>query len=428
MRLRDDLLHPDEAELLAPAVIRLVDLAAALATLALILVAGVGWTGPPRIVLALAFVTFVPGWAAVGHSHAVGGTSKMALAVALSLTVCTATALAMAWLGSWHPLGLFYGIGGVSVAMLARQAHRRPAAPVVEQPTLVEAKLSAAEVVDPDPVAGASVVGAPIPPAAPAIVPPSGPDSLVPDEPAIPPEPTLPGIHGGPARRRSGSVPRDDLRLTRAAVHAVFLPRQPFGPRELPEFFAAITHRHPFADFHRDAGEGAVMETAGTARLEVRRDGVDYVDLAPTALHQVRQDVVDLLGEVRGRLGVESLANPSCRLQAHWDPGADRGEATQLLARVAGVDDGWAAVLGSTGPIGVDLRLSGNAGTPAHDWQLVLEQDATDGHVTIDLIADFHVPASPGAVGEHLQQSHRFLTGNVVRFLESLRQAAPGGP
>jgi len=89
-----------------PSAADLVDLAAALVTAMLLVVTGLGLTGGVRLALALAFVTFVPGWAVLDHLRVVEGTSRVALAVALSLTLATAAALSSLWLHLWHPRGL----------------------------------------------------------------------------------------------------------------------------------------------------------------------------------------------------------------------------------------------------------------------------------------------------------------------------------
>jgi hypothetical protein len=83
-----------------------------------LLLAALGLEGPARVFLALAFVTFVPGWALLGHVPVVDGTARVALAVALSLTLCTAVTQALLWLRVWEPIGVLVALGGVSLAVL----------------------------------------------------------------------------------------------------------------------------------------------------------------------------------------------------------------------------------------------------------------------------------------------------------------------
>ena len=89
-----------------PAIGHIVDLGAALVTAMLLLVAGFGLTGLPRVLLALVFVTFVPGWTVLNHVRLAEGTSRLALSVAFSLTLGTAATALSLWLHLWHPRGL----------------------------------------------------------------------------------------------------------------------------------------------------------------------------------------------------------------------------------------------------------------------------------------------------------------------------------
>jgi hypothetical protein len=356
-----------------------IDMAAALVTVALLAAVGFGGPAPIRTLLALAFVTFVPGWAVFGPSRLVDGTSKLALAVAASLTACTATATTMAWLRLWHPLALFYALAGVSLVPLVwRTAHRaaRPA---------------------PQPVGGEPVDEAPTPMlAAPA---------------------PLPPVRGSrPIQPQSTGPDPEQLPLTALTVRVTFLARAPFAVHELSDFFAAVQAGHPFTDFHRGP-DGAVMETPGSRRLEIRPGWIDYQETAPFDFQHARWRTVDLLGQVQERLGVQYLANPTFRLQAQV--------AAPAHFAAASVDHGTVAVLSSTTPVAVGLRLAGTSDAPRYTWQVLVAPDARQGGLTVDLITDFPVPtAGPGAVGQHLQQSHHFLTGNVVRFVESLRAAS----
>lgn len=105
-------------------VLAVVDLAGLLVTDALLALATAHVGGPVRILLALAFVTFVPGWAAFGHFSALEPTSRLALAVAVSLTLCTALAQGLLWLSWWDPMAMLYGLGAASVAVLLLQLGR----------------------------------------------------------------------------------------------------------------------------------------------------------------------------------------------------------------------------------------------------------------------------------------------------------------
>ena len=90
-----------------PATGDFIDVGAALLTATLLLVAGLGVAGTPRVILALVFVTFVPGWALLNHVRMPVGPARIALAVALSLSLGIVATVLSLWLGLWHPRGLF---------------------------------------------------------------------------------------------------------------------------------------------------------------------------------------------------------------------------------------------------------------------------------------------------------------------------------
>ncbi len=351
---------------------------------------GVG--GPPRILLALGFVTFVPGWAVLGHSRVVDGVSKIALAVAASLTICTATALAMAWLRSWHPFILFYALAAASaVSVLRPVRHHAPPSPAAPEPAA------------PAPPPAATAATAPTPePAAPAEL-----------EPAHRPRPAQPRRH---------TVRSENLRLDEVSVRVVFPTRSPYTAKELTDLFAAVNGRYPFVDFHRDGDAGAVMETNGARRLEVRRGYLDYSEVQAD-VRKVQRHAVELLGQAQRLLGVQFLASPSCHLRATWHTGPNSvgGDVSGPFARAAGVVPEDHGLLSSTGAVGVGLRFTGQSAEPRHNWQVTMEPNGQDGHVVIDVATDSDQTADgPDAAGEHLEAAHRFLTKTVVRFVESV--------
>jgi len=414
--LKDDtvLIDRDEPEVLGPPTVRAVDVASALVTAVLIAAVALGVEGPVRIVPALLFVTFVPGWAALGHSRLGDGIAKIALAVAASLTLCAVTALAMAWLGSWHPLALFYALAGGSLVLVLSPSRRRTLATVddvaVAEPPVAQ-QPGPEQPVPEQPVAEAPVAELVIQPVI-----------QVPSTPVVPSRPAQPKRH---------IVRQESLRLTRVDVRVAFPTRSPFAADELADFFAAVNGRHPFVTFTEDADTGAVMETSGSRRLEIGRDGVDYSEGLPTDLEMVKTNAVDLLGEVQQRLGVQILTNPSCRLQALWrsDSVFDGDSPSLLFARTADVGARHLGLLGNTGAMGVGLRFSGQSDEPRRNWQVMMEPEGRASLAALDVVTESGLAAaSPEAVGEHLEQAHRFLTESVVRFVATLVEPPSGEP
>jgi hypothetical protein len=99
------------------------------AALAVILVLGalviLGVEGPVRGLLALAFVTFVPGWAVVTNWRTAAQSSMIALSVLISLSFCAGVATISLWLRAWHPLGLFYVTAAASAIAIGSSLFRR---------------------------------------------------------------------------------------------------------------------------------------------------------------------------------------------------------------------------------------------------------------------------------------------------------------
>lgn len=112
-----------------PRLVAALDAAGAAVTVALLTVAVLGVAGPARLLLALAFVSFVPGWAVLGHMDALELLSRSALAVAVSLALCTAVAQALLWLRVWHPAAMLAGLALASLAVLASRLLRYPGRP-----------------------------------------------------------------------------------------------------------------------------------------------------------------------------------------------------------------------------------------------------------------------------------------------------------
>ena len=103
-----------------------IDIAALVLIVVLVVVISLGPSGPIRGVLALGFLTFVPGWAVVTHWASGARLSRIALSVLLSLSICTACATISLWLHVWQPLVLFYVLAiASSIAIVARLVRHR---------------------------------------------------------------------------------------------------------------------------------------------------------------------------------------------------------------------------------------------------------------------------------------------------------------
>jgi uncharacterized membrane protein len=101
------------------------DLAAMLLSVCLVALVLVGWSGPPRILLALAFAFFVPGRAIVGNWPRMGQWSEAAMSMVLSIAVLVVLTTVMLWIHAWHPLGLFQVVAGLSLLGLIISMARR---------------------------------------------------------------------------------------------------------------------------------------------------------------------------------------------------------------------------------------------------------------------------------------------------------------
>ena len=114
---REVSISPEEAAPvdLEPYLVVALDVVGILVTGAVFLTAGSGLGGPVGVLCALAFVTFVPGWAILDWLPLGYGVSRVALAVAFSLTLCTAFAQILLWTGLWQPLALLYTLGSLSL-------------------------------------------------------------------------------------------------------------------------------------------------------------------------------------------------------------------------------------------------------------------------------------------------------------------------
>ncbi|MDQ1368258.1 MAG: hypothetical protein QOF20_611 [Acidimicrobiaceae bacterium] len=393
-------------------------MAAAAVTIILAAIVRLGATGPIRVVLALAFVTFVPGWALFGRSRIVHGVSRVALAVTASFTACLAAAVTMAWLGSWHPVALFYAFGAITVMALLRPSRRarrdgtaEPAAPLAEPAVPLtnraETAAPAAPIAEP-----AAPIAEPVPEPEPAAL--NEPAAPITSTPA-PPEAAQPG--------RLALRP-EDLQLTGVTIFSAFPSRPPFSPHELPEFFARIHERHPFVSFKLDGDTGAVMETTDSCRLVVRRDCLEYREMS-TDFDQIKEHAVDVFEELQTRLGVAALTTPSCHLEARWDLETNGGVRSSLHEQVARLHRSE-VILGSTAPVGVMLQFTGTGATPACTWRLSVEPHE-GGAVLVDLTTDYaHDADDAPALGETLALAHRFLMEKVAPFVASVGRPTTG--
>jgi hypothetical protein len=117
--------NPDPATQLGD----VLDLLAALIAVGLLTLTLAGRSGVPRLLLALAFVAYVPGRAIVSNLPPFARWSEAALSMICSVAVLGLLATVALWGHFWHPVGLFQAEAVLSLAGLAlgtARRHRRP--------------------------------------------------------------------------------------------------------------------------------------------------------------------------------------------------------------------------------------------------------------------------------------------------------------
>jgi uncharacterized membrane protein len=107
------------------------DVAAAVVAVGLILLAAADTGGLIRSLLALLFTFFVPGRAIVSNWRRMADWSGIGMSIALSLALLVVLATVSLWVHYWHPLGLFQleaflSLIGLGTALVRRR--RQPEA------------------------------------------------------------------------------------------------------------------------------------------------------------------------------------------------------------------------------------------------------------------------------------------------------------
>jgi hypothetical protein len=117
----------NEPVALAPASRRasVLDIAAALIAINLLVIVVMARVGVPRLLLALAFAFFVPGRAIVTNWPRIERWSNVGMSMVFSLAILTLLATVTLWLHAWHPLGLFEAEAVLSLIGLGIGAGRR---------------------------------------------------------------------------------------------------------------------------------------------------------------------------------------------------------------------------------------------------------------------------------------------------------------
>jgi hypothetical protein len=113
--------HADAATQLSDAL----DLLGALIAVGLLALTLAGRSGTPRLILALAFLAFVPGRAIVSNWSLFARWAEAAMSMILSITILGLLATVSLWAHFWHPEGLFQAEAVLSLAGLAIGVARR---------------------------------------------------------------------------------------------------------------------------------------------------------------------------------------------------------------------------------------------------------------------------------------------------------------
>jgi hypothetical protein len=121
---------PDTATQLSDAL----DLLGALIAVGLLVLTLAGRSGVPRLLLALAFLGYVPGRAIVSNWPLFARWAEAAMSMIFSVVVLGLLATAALWGHFWHPVGLFQAEAVLSLAGLVLGTARRH----VHQPGVAE--------------------------------------------------------------------------------------------------------------------------------------------------------------------------------------------------------------------------------------------------------------------------------------------------
>jgi hypothetical protein len=103
----------------------MLDVLAAVVAVALLVLVTVNASGPPRILLVLAFTFFVPGRAVITNYPRMARWSALGSSIVVSLGVLAFLATVTLWAHFWHPLALFQVEAVLSLAALAVGIVRR---------------------------------------------------------------------------------------------------------------------------------------------------------------------------------------------------------------------------------------------------------------------------------------------------------------
>jgi hypothetical protein len=111
----------DEAAQLSDAL----DLLGVLIAVGLLALTLAGRSGTPRLLLALAFLAYVPGRAIVSNWRLFAVWAEAAISMVFSVVILGLLATAALWAHLWHPVGLFQAEAGLSLIGLALGTARR---------------------------------------------------------------------------------------------------------------------------------------------------------------------------------------------------------------------------------------------------------------------------------------------------------------
>jgi uncharacterized membrane protein len=103
----------------------LLDLLGALICVGLLALTLAGRSGVPRLLLALAFVAYVPGRAIVSNWPLIARWSEVVMSMIFSVVGLGLIATVALWVHFWHPVGLFQVEAVLSLAGLVLGAARR---------------------------------------------------------------------------------------------------------------------------------------------------------------------------------------------------------------------------------------------------------------------------------------------------------------